>query len=714
MNALYLIVAMLLLVIVLFVVLFIFYAMRVHRVLLDAKGGLKDPEYPSPELKKELDTALLELQQTKSLMNSILDQIPFPIHIKDVNNKSKYVFFNKKTKEEFGDYPLATAQEVLDEDFVKYINKIDAHVYETGETYFAEEEVKYKDGTSYRTLVQKSVIQFDGRRHILIVRWKTEGLLELQEKLKEVNRQNKVILNNINAGLMYITLDFRVQWENISKFKKNHLSEFCKMGELCYTNLYKRDSPCHDCLIKKVMKTKSVQKKELGSLQKNEVLELTAIPIFDQNHDIEAYVMRVDDITEQKRMYHELEEAKMRAEQSDKLKSTFLANMSHEIRTPLNAIVGFSDIMCYADSKEEIEEYNRIISTNGQLLLQLIDDILDLSKIEAGFVELNISKFDLSSLLHELSITLQQRARDGVLVITSLPFESFLVKLDRKRIMQLIMNFASNAVKFTERGSVTLGYEVLNDENSLKTRLKIFVRDTGIGISEENQQKLFKRFEKLDTFAQGTGLGLSIVKSIVALMGGQVGADSKKGEGSTFWAIIPYYSENSGEDMLFLENDLNEIEESDLTVTVSDDLLLEEKLSEISSENLLSENASNKSNSSKKLVLLAEDNESNSFLLLSILRNNYRMLWAKNGREAVELVASQKVDLVLMDLRMPEMDGIQATQRIRMFNKTVPIIAVTAYAFEEDRKRAIDAGCNSFLTKPVQRNELLTELSRFV
>jgi len=702
MNTLYIIVGILVLVIVLLVFFFICYKMRIRKILRKTKKELDKLENTSYSLTQKLEASLLEAKQKDEFMSSILDQIPFPIHVKDVENAYAYRYFNKKTREEFGDYPLATAQNVLTEDFVKKIQEVDMRVYQTGETYFAEEELQYRDGTRYWTLVQKSVIQFEGRRHILIVRWKTDGLLELQDKLKQMNRQNDIILNNINAGLAYVTPDFKVQWENISKFSKSPLAKLYKVGEYCYKSLYGRDDPCLDCLMQKALETKSVQKKELGSLKENEVTEFTVIPIFDKNNDIEGYVTRTDDITEQKRMYHELEEAKLKAEQSDKLKSTFLANMSHEIRTPLNAIVGFSDIMRYADSEEDIEEYNRIISANGELLIQLIDDILDLSKIEAGFIELNVSKFDLSALLRELTITLQQRAKNGVLVNAEVPRENFFVELDQKRIMQLVMNFASNAVKFTQKGSVTLGYELLESgERTVKVRyLKIYVRDTGIGISEENQQKLFKRFEKFDTFAQGTGLGLSIVKSIVTLMGGEVGMISKFGEGSTFWAMIPYSSDEYDAEVFPLRNSLNEIENINLKKVTS-------------SEELLSENASNESALQKKVVLLVEDNESNSFLVVSILRDLYRVLRAHNGREAVEFVKSEKIDLVLMDLKMPEMDGLEATRRIRMFNTKIPIVALTAYAFDKDRKEAAEAGCTAFLTKPIHRKELLGELSRF-
>jgi len=691
-NVFYVTVSILVLIIIAFVLFFL----RFRRKTIKLKQELEESDNNFQELNEKWKMKLLKEEDNDRHLTDILDALPFPVHVKDVEQGFIFRYLNKTSVDEFGNGGLfKTARDVLLEENVERIHKIDQQVYDTGVTYVSQEEINCLDGRSYRTLVQKSAIQFEGRRHVLIVRWKIGELLDLQEKLREMNRQNEVILNNINAGLVYITPNFRVRWENFSKFSMHPLAKLFKVGDFCYKSLHGRDSPCPDCLVLKAMETKLLQKKELGSLEENEVMELTVIPILDAQNHIEGYVTRVDDITKQKRAYCELEKAKLKAEESDQLKSTFLANMSHEIRTPLNAIIGFSNIMSYADSEEEIEEYNRIISTNGEMLIQLIDDILDLSKIEAGFVELNVSKFDLSALLGELAITLQQRAGKEVIVKTLLPRAHFLVELDRKRIMQLVMNFATNAVKFTRKGSVTLGYEFLEGEDVLGSGsyLKIYVRDTGIGISEKNQQKLFKRFEKFDTFAQGTGLGLSIVKSIASLMGGEVDVDSKLGEGSTFSAMIPYVFNDSDADVLLDEN----------SCAISND-----DLCELSYKDTLPEQ-----NLGKKVVLIVEDNESNLFLVFSILKDYYQLLLAHNGREAVDLVRTQKVDLVLMDLKMPEMNGIEATRKIRMFNAVVPIVALTAYAFDVDRKKIIEAGCNAFLTKPIHHKELVEQVNHF-
>lgn len=240
------------------------------------------------------------------------------------------------------------------------------------------------------------------------------------------------------------------------------------------------------------------------------------------------------DITEKMEAYRELEEAKEKAEQSNKLKSAFLANMSHEIRTPLNAIVGFSEIMSYTTDEAERKEYSNIIRTNNELLLGLINDILDLSKIEAGMMKLHPESFDVSELFNRLSISLGQRiTSEKVKLICEIPFERCMVELDKNRFTQVITNFATNAIKFTHKGEIKLGYQ--------RTRggIKVYVSDTGIGIAPDQINKVFERFEKLDDFAQGTGLGMAICKAIMDACNGKIGLESQLSKGSTFWAWFP-------------------------------------------------------------------------------------------------------------------------------------------------------------------------------
>ena len=230
----------------------------------------------------------------------------------------------------------------------------------------------------------------------------------------------------------------------------------------------------------------------------------------------------------------DLRVAKDRAEESNRLKSAFLANMSHEIRTPLNAIVGFSNLIAMAEEPDEIGEYVKIIETNNELLLQLVNDILDLSKIEAGQMDFNYSAVDLSEIFNNLQQVYKSRVKDGVDLVCHLPSVACVIHSEKNRLTQVLSNFLSNACKYTSEGSITMGYERIG------AILRFYVADTGKGLAEENIPHVFERFAKFDSFVQGTGLGLSICESIIQSLDGKIGVDSELGKGSTFWFTIPY------------------------------------------------------------------------------------------------------------------------------------------------------------------------------
>ena len=243
------------------------------------------------------------------------------------------------------------------------------------------------------------------------------------------------------------------------------------------------------------------------------------------------------DITPLKETEQKLIIARDKAEELDRLKSAFLANMSHEIRTPLNAIVGFSSLLAETDSRNERQEYIKIVQENNELLLQLISDILDLSKIEAGTFNFVYTNVDVNETCAEIIKSMSMKVSKGVELIFEEPFPECYLYTDKNRFTQVISNFINNALKFTQQGSITLGYEQVSHQ-----KIKFYVRDTGMGIPEEKQKSVFERFVKLNTFVQGTGLGLSICKSIVSQMGGEIGVDSTEGIGSCFWFTHPYHA----------------------------------------------------------------------------------------------------------------------------------------------------------------------------
>lgn len=379
--------------------------------------------------------------------------------------------------------------------------------------------------------------------------------------------------------------------------------------------------------------------------------------------------------TKWEKMAQELKEMKDKAELSDRLKSAFLANMSHEIRTPLNAIVGFSELLVDSDDPDEKKEYWHIIESNNDLLLRLINDILDLSKIESGIIDRKRERFNLTQLCNELYVMMRSKIPNAdVELVQDNPCPECWIFLDSNRLKQVWMNFLTNAVKYTRSGYIRMGYSVEKDG------IRFYVEDTGTGIPKELQDRVFGRFQKLNEFVQGTGLGLAISRAIVEAAGGEIGFTSEQGIGSTFWAWVPCE--------IFQHGDVGCPE---TTLPNRHPVFSED--------------------SDRKLrILVAEDNDSNFLLVRNILKD-YDLLRVTNGVEAVEEIRNGKFDFVLMDLKMPVMDGLVATRKIREFNSDIPIVALTANAFDTDRASAMDAGCNAFLPKPVKRKQLFELLS---
>ena len=373
-------------------------------------------------------------------------------------------------------------------------------------------------------------------------------------------------------------------------------------------------------------------------------------------------------IDKQKEDEIELRKAKDKAEESDRLKSAFLANMSHEIRTPLNAIVGFSNLLTIAENEEERDEYINIISSNNELLLQLINDILDVAKIEAGTLEFIDSEIDINALLSDIEQSSRLKAPEGVQVsfVEKLPY--CIIMSDKNRLAQVMTNFINNAIKFTKEGSIRFGYEHKDD------KLLFYVKDTGCGIEPEKKDLVFNRFVKLNSFAQGTGLGLAICQMIVKKLGGEIGVESELGTGSTFWFTLP-------------DTVIHGINIQSIKTTVHEEAVI------------------NNTNPKKATLLIAEDNESNYILIRAILKE-YDLLHARNGNEAVRLYREHHPDLILMDLKMPDMDGYEATAEIRKEDSDIPIIAVTAFAFAEDEQRVRQSGFNGYAAKPIKPAEL--------
>ena len=371
--------------------------------------------------------------------------------------------------------------------------------------------------------------------------------------------------------------------------------------------------------------------------------------------------------------------AREKAEESDMLKSAFLANMSHEIRTPLNAIVGFSHLIAESDDAEERKTYYNIVNANNERLLQLINEILDLSKIESGTIEFSFGPASLHNLCREVYDAHIFRTPQGVSLVYESSDESLMIETDKNRVFQVISNLIGNAVKFTKEGSISYGYKLVDNQ------IVFHVTDTGTGIEPEKVGRVFERFAKLNNHAQGTGLGLSICKSIVERLGGKISVSSEFGKGTTFTFTLPY--------------------------TVAESVSVD---SEKKNDDETSGGMSSAVNTRHACILVAEDTDSNFDLLEAILGKEHRIIRAHDGMEVVTMFDEVKPDLILMDIKMPNLDGLEATKIIRELSATVPIIAQSAFAYEQDRKAAKEAGCNDFIAKPIADDKLKAMIHKWL
>lgn len=422
----------------------------------------------------------------------------------------------------------------------------------------------------------------------------------------------------------------------------------------------------------------------------------------------EYIVLTITDITSIKEERNEYGHAISEAKNEAICKSSFLANMSHEIRTPLNAILGFSKLLMGTDDPTKQAKYCEVIENNTRMLQQLIDDVLDIAKMESGTLKYHYETVDLNELIESVDSTVRMRVQPNTILNHVLGMADYKIVTDRDRLSQVLINLLTNACKFTPRGSITFGYEEQDD------KIYFFVKDTGIGIPKEKQELLFQRFSKQNDGKQGTGLGLSICKNIIETMHGEVGMKSGgEGKGSLFWFTIPLVLPEEMPEEASAPADaplvgINPPEPTAapvITPPVPQPAFTAQVETPVVSPTI-------STRKQRPTIMVAEDNESNYLLFESILEDDFNLIHAWNGREAVDLFKQQRPDLILMDISMPYMDGYEATRNIRKSDTEVPIIAVTAYAFSSDKERIMENGFNSYVSKPVNADRLLSEIQK--
>ncbi len=619
--------------------------------------------------------------RTRKQFADFMDDLPLGVFIK--NDQSRPVYLNKYMDQIFGKSNCLgkTPYNISDRETANRIVDEDKRVL-AGESVMVEEVLTDKNGKERVYMTHKFCMREEnedlqiGGISIEITR-RREAEYKLRILSKAIRNSPVCVIITDSAG--------NIEYVNPAFVKSTGYSFAEVMGEnMKIINSQKHDKTFFRDMWIKIKSGKDWQGEILNKKKDGTLFwELVSISsIKNRESEITHFVAIKDDISKRKQIEDAMLRAKEQAEESDRLKSAFLANMSHEIRTPMNAIVGLSGLL--ADPELPLSEkksFSDIIKENSGVLLQLIDDIVDISKIEAGQIMMRPAKCHINSLLTEMyeSFKLQIKDRESK-VRFILGKESFSREIctftDGNRLRQVISNLISNAFKFTEEGSVEFGFRIRSDGFIL-----FYVKDTGIGIPEDKHELVFDRFGQADNERtgnhRGAGLGLSISKSLVELMGGSIWLESEKGSGSCFSFTIPYQP-----------------------VTPSS--------GETSTKPKYAEYPSLKEHT----ILVTEDIEVNYRLIEALLKETgAKILWAGTGKEALQIISNGgDLSLVLLDLNMPDIDGFHILQEIRKTNKDLPVIIQTAYAMNGEKERCMQAGCNNYLTKPIQIDQLLSAI----
>lgn len=510
-----------------------------------------------------------------------------------------------------------------------------------------------------------------------------EELKISQQKLNKSNNRYTELFNTAPVGYLIISKDKIIVNANqtaadllktttgsliSSKFSKLVHPEYQDIFYFHFQKTIKNKH--HECVIKLVFPDKeSIFVKLISQIDDYENKDIIRTAIININNEKELEI--------------KLREEKKRAEQSDRFKSIFIANMNHEIRTPLNAIIGFSSLLERTNiSKDKINHYTRIIKNSGNQLLSIIEDIMDIAKIESQQIEFKESVFYLNEFMLEIYSAFANKAKNKNIALyleKALPDNKSKIKTDRQLLLKILKNLLDNAIKFTNKGYIEFGY-TLKTKNSSQY-IEIYVKDTGIGINKEDAEKIFDRFiqanNNLTREYGGLGLGLALVKESCQFIGAKIRLNSIKNEGSTFYVTLP--------------NKLSTTEK--------------EKKNEQASASCFN-------------ILIVEDEDTNFLLLEALIEEFYpnsKTIHARDGKQAIDIcLTNNKIDLILMDMKMPIMNGLEATKKIKKLYNDLPIIAQTAYSNTEDKEKVKESGCDEFVSKPINEKHLKHVLEKYL
>jgi two-component system, sensor histidine kinase and response regulator len=642
---------------------------------------------------------LNSLRKERDLLQALMDNIPDSIYFKDI--KSRFIRINKAKALEVG---IQNPHDAIGKSDFDYFEREKAEaklkdeelILSTGAPLISKEEkVSFASGKEVWISTTKSPIKDEKNNIVGLVGISRDitSQVQIMLKLNEERDFLQVLMDYIPYTIYF--KDLEGKFTKINKAQARLIGAAKPedaLGKTDFDFFNEQHAKIAFADEQRILTTgiPLIEKVELlKDAEGNERwVTATKIPVKDNFGNITGLVGVSIDITEKRMAEEKLRESKERAEESDRLKTAFLANMSHEIRTPMNGIIGFSNLLRNPDLLEaERNDFLNHITSCGNTLLNLIDDIIDISKIEAGQIKIRITDCSINGVIDELFDSFEAaKLREGkqsvkLIKNAALSNDKSITLTDPFRLRQIISNLIGNALKFTLEGHIEFGYTLEPDDY-----LQFFVKDTGIGIPKDKQELIFERFgQVLDSNfyinQKGTGLGLAISSNLVKLLGGRMWVTSEPGKGSNFYFTLPY----------------NHIEP------------------EITPEGSGTESAG-PSLYNGKTILIAEDEEINFLYFKQILKHtNASVIWAKNGVEAVEAVQNNPdISIVLMDCKMPHMDGYTATRKIKELKTSLPIIAQTAFAMADEQEKSIQAGCVGYISKPIRTKELFDILDKFL
>jgi signal transduction histidine kinase/CheY-like chemotaxis protein/ABC-type amino acid transport substrate-binding protein len=647
--------------------------------------ALKDLKEKEIMIRHHAEKSLFEY---RNAVNGIIDHLPHIIFLKDKNNK--FILANKALAQLLG-----TSKEILlqnsSESVQLNVNMGHLIDYNNNSDELNSQKIQLIDATSqlrsFEVTRRKFVRPMSSDQILMVVAID----ISRREKYEQLLKNEKALLSSLIKSIPDLIFYKNTQLEYLggnTAFKdfNNFQGDQDFIGKVDHELFDKQTADQYLEADNEIIKNRTkiqFNRWETSPNGDKFLYDTQKVPIIDKTDKLIGIVGISRNITKQATIKQQLERAKSKAEQSDKLKTLFLTNLSHEIRTPLNSIIGFSDLLTDPDlTDDQREEFTELISKSGGSLLGLVDDIIDLSKIEAKQVQINKSKFDLSRMIMDIYESIedsrdqiQKRSVHVEYYIPGSEEQPFYIVNDEFRIKQVLINLIKNALKYTTKGEVKFGFDIENSQ------VRFFIKDTGLGIPQDQQSSIFERYDRVHSFESfgGSGLGLSISKKLVELLDGNIDFKTDELEGSEFFFTIP----------LDEESQKQQSEQSE---------------------------AGREYNWDNITILVAEDEQNNfMFLQETLKKTGAEIIWATDGNEAVKAVNNNpNINIILMDIRMPNMDGYQATKEIKKIRNDLPIIAQTAYAMSDERDLSLQAGCDEYMTKPIRPKKLLKKINQLL